>query len=129
MRRLAAGDIVLKALGLLLLLTAAAPKGHELPTVPVTNTDLRGPASCGCFGAVHVDRWITLFAIDLPAVIARPRTHHRQHDALTGDSVRWIIAERITAPTTDGSDMQTTREGVLPGVPAAFTLKSGGSRP
>jgi hypothetical protein len=29
-----------------------------------------GAASCGCFGSVRVNPWITLFAIDLPAVIA-----------------------------------------------------------
>jgi hypothetical protein len=29
-----------------------------------------GAASCGCFGSVHVNPWITLFAIDLPAVLA-----------------------------------------------------------
>ncbi|MFC1780853.1 MauE/DoxX family redox-associated membrane protein [Planctomycetota bacterium] len=29
-----------------------------------------GYASCGCFGSVHVNPWITLFAIDLPAVLA-----------------------------------------------------------
>ena len=29
-----------------------------------------GAASCGCFGSVQVNPWITLFAIDLPAVIA-----------------------------------------------------------
>jgi len=38
---------------------------------------ITGYASCGCFGAVHVNPWITLFAIDLPAVITlsifRPR--------------------------------------------------------
>ena len=38
---------------------------------------LTGAASCGCFGQLHVNPWITLFAIDLPAVIAltvfRPR--------------------------------------------------------
>ncbi len=38
-----------------------------------------GADSCGCFGSVHVNPWITLFAIDLPAVIAlavfRPRRH------------------------------------------------------
>ena len=36
-----------------------------------------GAESCGCFGSVHVNPWITLFAIDLPAVTAlsifRPR--------------------------------------------------------
>jgi len=31
---------------------------------------LTGAASCGCFGQVHVNPWLTLFAIDLPAVIA-----------------------------------------------------------
>lgn len=31
--------------------------------------DLTGTASCGCFGTVHVNPWLTLFAIDLPAVI------------------------------------------------------------
>jgi hypothetical protein len=40
MRQSSASDIVLKALGLLLL-TAAALKGHELLTAPVTNRDLR----------------------------------------------------------------------------------------
>lgn len=31
---------------------------------------LSGAESCGCFGSVPVNPWITLFAIDLPAVIA-----------------------------------------------------------
>ncbi|MBN2455356.1 MAG: hypothetical protein JXB29_02275 [Sedimentisphaerales bacterium] len=31
---------------------------------------LSGAESCGCFGSVHVNPWITLFAIDIPAVIA-----------------------------------------------------------
>jgi hypothetical protein len=31
---------------------------------------LTGAASCGCFGRIHVNPWITLFAIDLPAVLA-----------------------------------------------------------
>ncbi|MBN1187148.1 MAG: hypothetical protein JXB49_33025 [Bacteroidales bacterium] len=31
---------------------------------------ITGYASCGCFGQVHVNPWITLFAVDLPAVIA-----------------------------------------------------------
>jgi hypothetical protein len=38
---------------------------------------LTGAASCGCFGRVHVDPWVTLLAVDLPAVLAlalfRPR--------------------------------------------------------
>jgi len=31
---------------------------------------LTGAESCGCFGSVQVNPWITLFAIDLPALIA-----------------------------------------------------------
>ncbi len=31
---------------------------------------ITGAESCGCFGPVHVNPWITLFAIELPAVIA-----------------------------------------------------------
>jgi hypothetical protein len=31
---------------------------------------LSGAASCGCFGRVHINPWITLIAIDLPAVVA-----------------------------------------------------------
>jgi thiol-disulfide isomerase/thioredoxin len=31
---------------------------------------LSGAASCGCFGRVHVNPWITLTAIDLPAVVS-----------------------------------------------------------
>jgi len=31
---------------------------------------LSGAESCGCFGSVHVNPWITLLAIDLPAVLA-----------------------------------------------------------
>lgn len=31
---------------------------------------LTGAASCGCFGSVHVNPWVTLLAIDLPAVIS-----------------------------------------------------------
>jgi hypothetical protein len=31
---------------------------------------LTGAASCGCFGKVHVNPWVTLFAIDLPAVVS-----------------------------------------------------------
>jgi len=124
--KIKASDIVLKALGLLLL-TAAILKGHELLTVPVANNDIwsyrpflvfqvefelalgiwllsgvfkrfawmvtltcfglfccvtlykgiAGAASCGCFGTVQVNPWITLLAVDLPATVAlvlfRPR--------------------------------------------------------
>ena len=31
---------------------------------------LTGMTSCGCFGKVHVDPWVTLMVIDLPAVLA-----------------------------------------------------------
>ncbi len=31
---------------------------------------IRGAESCGCFGTVHVNPWVTLFAIDIPSVIA-----------------------------------------------------------
>jgi len=43
---------------------------------------LSGAASCGCFGNVHVNPWITLFAIDLPAVmllaVFRPKLENRR---------------------------------------------------
>ncbi|MHC4241723.1 MAG: MauE/DoxX family redox-associated membrane protein [Planctomycetota bacterium] len=112
-------DIVLKALGALLII-AGALKGWQLLTEPVANNSiwtwrpfmvlqvefglalgiwllsglfkkaawlaalicfslfsfitlykgLSGAESCGCFGQVHVNPWITLFAIDIPSVIA-----------------------------------------------------------
>ena len=31
---------------------------------------LTGAASCGCFGSVEVNPWITLFAVDLPCLAA-----------------------------------------------------------
>ncbi len=118
MRRLPGGDVVLRVLGLLLL-TAAALKGHELLTTPVSHQNfwswrpflifqvefelglgiwllsgtgkrlawlvsllcfglfccvtlyqgLTGVASCGCFGQLRVNPWITLAAIDVPAVV------------------------------------------------------------
>jgi len=124
MRRHSAGDILLKALGLLLL-TAAVLKGHELLTVPVANRGLwtwrpflifqvefelalglwllsgvfkrlawlaallcfslfccvtlykalSGATSCGCFGTVHVNPWLTLLTIDLPAVVVLTLFH------------------------------------------------------
>ena len=36
---------------------------------------LTGAASCGCFGSVSVNPWITLLAIDLPAVLALTLFH------------------------------------------------------
>ncbi|MFC1781165.1 MauE/DoxX family redox-associated membrane protein [Planctomycetota bacterium] len=114
-----ANNVLLKALGILLL-TAAALKGWQLMNEPVANNNIwssrwflimtvefelalgiwllsglfkkaawlaslvcfsmfsmvtfykavTGYASCGCFGSVHVNPWITLFVIDLPCVIA-----------------------------------------------------------
>jgi hypothetical protein len=31
---------------------------------------ISGAESCGCFGSVHVNPWITLFAIDIPSILA-----------------------------------------------------------
>jgi thiol-disulfide isomerase/thioredoxin len=69
-----------------------------------------GAASCGCFGSVQVNPWITLFAIDLPAVLAlslfrpkpvlpprilvRIRLHHRPVKAL----IRQLIKPLPSAP-------------------------------
>jgi hypothetical protein len=69
-----------------------------------------GVASCGCFGSVHVNPWITLFAIDLPSVItlsifrpgkvlpphilARIRFHHKPMKAL----IRQFIKPLPSAP-------------------------------
>jgi len=43
---------------------------------------LTGADSCGCFGKIHVNPWITLFAIDLPAIVLlaifRPKLEIRQ---------------------------------------------------
>jgi thiol-disulfide isomerase/thioredoxin len=36
---------------------------------------LTGAASCGCFGRIHVNPWITLAAMDLPAVVALSLFH------------------------------------------------------
>ena len=37
-----------------------------------------GADSCGCFGNVHVNPWITIFAVDLPAVIALALTRPKK---------------------------------------------------
>ena len=142
MGKISAGDVVLKALGLLLL-TAAVLKGHELLTVPVANKDiwswrpflifqvefelamgiwllsgvfkrlawlagllcfglfccvtlykgLSGAASCGCFGRVHVNPWITLLAIDLPAVIALSLFHPK--GLLASLRYSWTLVVRV----------------------------------
>jgi hypothetical protein len=71
---------------------------------------LTGAASCGCFGTVHVNPWITLFLIDLPAVAAliafrprglnlrRPLAMLTPHPSLIHFATVWLIA--ITLITT-----------------------------
>ena len=140
-----ANDIVLKALGALLIV-AGALKGWQLLTEPVANNSiwsyrpfliltvdfelalgiwllcglfkkaawlvalicfslfsfitlykgLSGAESCGCFGSVHVNPWVTLFAIDIPSVIAllvfRPVLSLKRK----GESIRTLIQEFIT---------------------------------
>ena len=69
-----------------------------------------GAASCGCFGSVHVNPWITLFAIDLPGVIAlaifrpafctersegSPNLRRRDHCVLCGYLTSTAIARLI----------------------------------
>jgi hypothetical protein len=57
---------------------------------------ITGAESCGCFGSVHVNPWITLFAIDLPAVIAlavfRPALSFQRKT----ESIKALIQEFIT---------------------------------
>ena len=57
---------------------------------------LSGAESCGCFGSVHVNPWVTLFAIDLPVLIAlsifRPVLSLKRK----GESIRSLIQEFIT---------------------------------
>jgi thiol-disulfide isomerase/thioredoxin len=65
---------------------------------------ITGYASCGCFGKVHVNPWITLFAIDLPAVIAlilfRPRLSFPSRFVVRGrlqrGSIKTLIYEFVT---------------------------------
>ncbi len=140
-----ANDIVLKALGALLIV-AGALKGWQLLTEPVANNSiwsyrpfliltvdfelalgiwllsglfkkaawlvalicfslfsfitlyrgLTGAESCGCFGSVHVNPWVTLFAIDIPSVIGllvfRPVLSFKRKT----ESIRTLIQEFIT---------------------------------
>jgi len=57
---------------------------------------LSGAESCGCFGHVHVNPWITLFAIDIPSVITlavfRPALSLKRK----AESIRTLIQELIT---------------------------------
>jgi thiol-disulfide isomerase/thioredoxin len=63
---------------------------------------ITGAESCGCFGSVHVNPWITLFAIDLPAVIAlsifRPSLSLRPLVSFPRkqESIRTLVKEFIT---------------------------------
>jgi hypothetical protein len=164
MRRLSAGNFVLKALGLLLV-TAAALKGHELLTVPVARQDfwsgrpfligqvecelalglwllsglcegwawlasllcfglfcgvtlykgLTGATTCGCFGAIHVHPWVTLLAIDLPAVVALGLVY--PHSAV----VRFVSCLR-----RQNSRRQTLGRLVGPALSLRSTLTAGG---
>lgn len=65
---------------------------------------ITGYASCGCFGSVHVNPWITLFAIDLPAVLSlavfRPRLSFPRSlsCAVIGghESIKTLIKEFLT---------------------------------
>jgi thiol-disulfide isomerase/thioredoxin len=63
---------------------------------------LTGAESCGCFGAMHVNPWVTLSAIDLPAVVAlallRPegclaplRSFLKRQESVTGVLRRWLL--------------------------------------
>ena len=56
-----------------------------------------GAASCGCFGTVHVNPWITLFAIDLPAVIALValRPNHLQSQPVKHNQPRFATVAII----------------------------------
>ena len=49
---------------------------------------LTGAASCGCFGRVHVNPWITLLAVDLPSVLSLALCRPERHDDI-------IIASRM----------------------------------
>ncbi|NIT55627.1 MAG: hypothetical protein GWN00_05125 [Aliifodinibius sp.] len=57
---------------------------------------LSGAESCGCFGTVHVNPWLTLFAIDLPAVIALSIFRQVLSFKCKRKSIRTMIQECIT---------------------------------
>ena len=57
---------------------------------------LTGAASCGCFGKIHVNPWITLFSIDLPAVIALMVFHPQLSLNLHRPSIKHLLREFIT---------------------------------
>lgn len=57
---------------------------------------ITGAESCGCFGTVHVNPWVTLFVIDIPSVIAllvfRPVLSLKRK----AESIRTLIQEFFT---------------------------------
>jgi len=75
---------------------------------------ITGAESCGCFGKVHVNPWITLFAIDLPAVIAlalfRPGLSFRLRLSFLRkwESVKPLIADLLTPAPSLGRFTITT---------------------
>jgi len=75
---------------------------------------ITGAESCGCFGKVHVNPWITLFAIDLPAVIAlalfRPGLSFRLQLSFRRkrESVKRLIADLLTPAPSLGRFTITT---------------------
>jgi hypothetical protein len=73
---------------------------------------LTGAASCGCFGTVHVNPWITLFCIDLPALAAliafrpgglnlrRPLAMLTPHPRLIHLTAVWLITLSLVTTST-----------------------------
>ncbi len=73
---------------------------------------LTGAASCGCFGTVHVNPWITLFCIDLPAVAAlvafrprglnlrRPLAMLTPHPRLLHFAAVWLLTLSLVTTST-----------------------------
>ena len=57
---------------------------------------ITGAESCGCFGSVHVNPWITLFAIDLPAVLALSVFRQALSFQRKAESIKALIHELIT---------------------------------
>ncbi len=56
-----------------------------------------GAESCGCFGSVHVNTWITLFAIDVPAVIVLAVFRPKGERLLAWPSLRRFAATGCAA--------------------------------
>jgi len=57
---------------------------------------LTGAASCGCFGKIHVNPWLTLLTIDLPAVLALLIFHPQLSLNLHRPSIKHLLREFIT---------------------------------